>query len=84
MPQRKGWIEELPPEVGTDVWTLYVDGASGAAVGCRFDQVDPEKPGETIVFVGETVAGGVRLPRVRRWYVNGSWEYLGMDELVGR
>ena len=66
-------------EVGEDTWYFYLDPATYALVGCRFYHDESKNDGEYIVFEGEVVHEGLRLPKTRRWYTNADSTYLGAD-----
>ena len=66
-------------EVGADTWYFYLDPATYALVGCRFYHDESKNDGEYIVFEGEVVHEGLRLPKTRRWYTNADSTYLGAD-----
>lgn len=70
------------PEVGTDVWDLDFDPATGALAGYRFVHDEATGHGEWIELAGEVASGGLRLPKTRRWYRNDGGELLGEDSLV--
>ena len=66
-------------DVGEDTWYFYVDPATYALTGCRFYHDESKNDGEYIVFEGEVVHDGLRLPKKRSWYMNADDEYLGAD-----
>lgn len=66
-------------EVGGDTWYFYVDPSTYALAGCRFYHDESKNDGEYIVFEGEVVHDGLRLPKMRRWYLNTDSAYLGAD-----
>lgn len=68
-------------EVGSDTWHFYFDPESARLVGCRFDHDEAGNDGEYMVFEGEIESQGMRLPRVRSWYVNRDDKFLGTDTL---
>ncbi len=68
-------------EVGTDTWYLYLDPETAALVGYRFYHDEAAGNGEYIVLEGEAEDGGLRLPKVRRWYTNQEDTYLATDTL---
>lgn len=69
------------PSVGTDTWYFYFDPSSGALLGYRFYHDESKNDGEYITLEGEVEADGLRLPKVRSWYVNKDGEYLGTDTI---
>ena len=71
------------PEVGKDTWYFYVEPATFALVGCRFFHDESTNDGEFLVFEAEVEGPhGLRLPKLRRWYVNRDREFLATDEIV--
>jgi len=68
-------------EVGSDTWHFYFDPESARLVGCRFNHDEASNDGEYMVFEGEIESQGMRLPRVRSWYVNRDDKFLGTDTL---
>ena len=69
------------PSVGTDTWYFYFDPPSGSLLGYRFYHDESKNDGEYITLEGEAGVGGLRLPKVRSWYVNKDGEYLGTDTI---
>jgi len=65
---------------GGDTWYFYFDPDTAELVGGRFYHDESAGDGEYLVFEGVT-EGALRIPRVRRWYVNADSTYLGMDEI---
>ena len=71
------------PEVGKDIWYFYVDPDTFALVGCRFFHDESKNDGEFLVFEGEVKGPhGLRLPKVRHWYVNLDREFLATDDVT--
>jgi len=71
------------PEVGKDTWYFYVDPRTFALVGCRFFHDEAKNDGEYIVYEGEVKGPhGLRLPKLRRWYMNRDEEYIAVDEVI--
>jgi|GEM_PF-483686 len=69
------------PSVGTDTWYFYLDPETAALVGYRFFHDEAKGDGEYVVLSGEAEDGGLRLPKVRRWYTNPDDTYLATDTL---
>lgn len=69
------------PSVGTDTWYFYLDPETAALVGYRFYHDEAKGDGEYIVLEDEAEDGGLRLPKVRRWYTNPDDTYLATDTL---
>ena len=70
------------PEVGTDVWHMYIDPATGRLVGYAFYRTAAEEHGEYIVLEDEVVVGTARIPARRHWYRVPGDEFLGTDTLI--
>lgn len=66
-------------EVGSDTWYFYLDPETAALVGYRFYHDEAAEDGEFIVLEDEIRAGGLRLPKVRHWYINRDGTYLATD-----
>jgi len=69
------------PSVGTDTWYFYLDPETAALVGYRFYHDEAKGDGEYVVLEGEAEDGGLRIPKVRRWYTNPDDTYLATDTL---
>ncbi len=69
------------PEVGSDIWYFYFDKNNYALVGYRFYHDESKNDGEYITLEGEAQVKKMRLPKIRKWYVNADDKYLGMDTL---
>jgi len=69
------------PEVGGETWYFYFDPRTARLVGCRFHYDESLNDGEYIVFDDLIEAGGLRLPKERRWYTNAEGDFLGADEI---
>jgi hypothetical protein len=70
------------PEVGTDVWHIYVDPETGRLVGYAFYKTTAEEHGEYIVLEDEIIVGKARIPARRSWYRVPGDEFLGTDTLI--
>ena len=72
------------PEVGGDTWYLYFDPETAALRGYRFYHDESKNDGEYITLEGEVEikADGLRLPKIRSWYVNADDELLGTDTIT--
>lgn len=69
--------------VGEDLWYFYFDPHSHALVGCRFFHDEAANDGEYLIFEGEIEGPhGLRLPQVRRWYMNRDGEHIATDTIV--
>lgn len=69
------------PAVGGDTWYFYFDPATARLVGCRFFHDEAKNDGEYILFDQEISDAGLRLPRIRRWYLNSDDSFVGTDAL---
>ncbi len=69
------------PDIGGDTWYFYFQPGTAQLVGCRFYHDESANDGEYITFEGLTEGGGLRLPRLRGWYVNADGRHLGTDEV---
>ncbi len=69
------------PDTGGDTWYFYFDPGTAQLVGCRFYHDESANDGEYITFEGLVEGGGLRLPRLRGWYVNADGRHLGTDEV---
>jgi len=67
--------------VGSDTWYFYLDPETAALVGYRFYHDEAAGDGEYIVLEEMAEDGGLRLPKVRRWYTNQGDTYLATDTL---
>lgn len=70
------------PEVGTDIWYMYLDPETSALVGYEFFKDEENKIGEYIVLTGEIEGGGLRLPKNRAWHTSKDGKYLATDSLA--
>lgn len=69
-------------EVGGDTWYFYLDPETAALVGYRFYHDEEAGDGEYIVLDDEIEGGGLRLPKVRKWYTNQGEKYLATDTVA--
>ena len=70
------------PEVGEDIWYVYLNPENYALIGYRFYHDEAANDGEYIVLEDEITINGVRFPAKRFWYTNSDQLYLGRDELL--
>lgn len=74
---------ELKDEMISNYWTLIVGVETYELLAIEFNHPEvPEKEEELIKFEGEFEISGVKLPRIRNWYIKGTNEYLGTDIIV--
>jgi hypothetical protein len=69
------------PSVGSDNWVFYLHPETYAMKAYRFNHGDPES-GEYILLEQEENVGGIRMPKIRKWYWNKNNEYIGTDTLI--
>ncbi len=69
------------PAVGKDNWFFYLDPQTSALQAYRFNHGEPES-GEYILLEQEEVVQGIKIPKVRKWYLNKDNKYLGTDTLL--
>lgn len=69
------------PGVGKDNWFFYCDPATAALKAYRFNHGKPET-GEYILLEEEINVNGVKMPKIRKWYLNKDDKYLGTDNLI--
>ncbi len=69
------------PAVGKDNWFFYCDPQTSALKAYRFNHGKPES-GEYILLEQEINISGIRLPKIRKWYLNKDNKYLGTDNLL--
>jgi hypothetical protein len=70
------------PEVGKDIWYFYFDKKTYALIGYRFYHDEAKNDGEYILLEEEMQIGGLKLPKVRKWYTHGEEKFLGADILM--
>lgn len=75
-------VVRYDPEVGTDVWHMYVEPNSGRLLGYAFYKSPQEERGEYIVLEDEIAFGNYRIPAKRHWYAIPGDEFLGTDTLL--
>ena len=69
------------PTVGKDNWFFYCDAETAALKAYRFNHGKLES-GEYILLEDELNVNGVKLPKIRKWYLNKDNKYLGTDNLI--
>ena len=71
------------PEVGRDIWDFFFDPESHALIGCRFFHDEAANDGEYLIFEEEIVGEqGLRLPKLRHWYMNRDGEHIATDDIL--
>lgn len=69
------------PAIGSDNWFFYCDAETSALKAYRFNHGKPET-GEYILLEDELNVNGVKMPKIRKWYLNKDNKYLGTDSLI--
>ncbi|WP_222982919.1 DUF6503 family protein [Flagellimonas meishanensis] len=67
--------------VGKDVWYFYFDPNTYAMEVYQFYHEEAKNDGEYILLEGLEEINGIKMPKVRSWYVNNNDAYLGTDHL---
>jgi|GEM_PF-1656660 len=74
---------ELKDEMISKHWTLLIDVENYNLLTIEFNHPeDPDKEEEVLTFEGEFEINGMKIPRIRNWYIKGTHEYLGTDVIV--
>lgn len=68
-------------EVGKDVWYFYFDTKDFRLRHYQFYHDLSKNDGEYILLSEEEVVQGIKMPKVRAWYMNNDDRYLGTDVL---
>ncbi len=69
------------PKVGQDTWYFYFDPTTHALIGYRFYHDEAKNDGEYILLDDEAEIGGIRMPRIRKWFTHAEDKYLGTDSI---
>ena len=69
------------PAVGKDNWFFYLNPETYAMQAYKFNHGSPES-GEYILLEQEEVVQGIKIPKIRKWYLNKDNKYLGTDTLL--
>ncbi len=67
--------------VGKDNWFFYLNPQTYAMQAYQFNHGKPET-GEYILLDQEVTVQGIKLPKVRKWYLNKNNKYLGTDIIL--
>lgn len=70
-------------KVGSDVWFFYFNPDNYALIGYKFYHNEAKKDGEYITLEDEAAVSGMRLPKIRKWYLNQGDKFLATDTLMG-
>lgn len=73
--------------VGDDVWSFYFNPQTFALEVYQFFKTDEHRnlikdSGEYILLSEETEIGGIKMPKIRKWYYNKDDQFLGTDTLL--
>jgi hypothetical protein len=68
--------------IGKDSWLFYFDPKTYAMQMYQFYHNVAENDGEYIVLSEEEVYSGIRIPKIRTWYVNKDRSLLATDKLT--
>jgi len=68
-------------EVGEDIWYFYFDPQTYAMEIYQFFHDESRNDGEYILLSDEVTIQGIKMPKVRAWYMNKDNNYLGTDIL---
>lgn len=69
-------------KVGSDVWFFYFNPENYALTGYKFYHNEAKKDGEYIILQEEANVHDMRVPKIRKWYLNQDDKFLAMDTLV--
>lgn len=70
------------PAVGKELWNFYLDPNTAALEGYRFYYEGKPNEGELIMLNDVLDVDGIKIPKVRKWYLNKDNSYLGTDNLL--
>jgi hypothetical protein len=70
------------PAVGKELWNFYLDPNTNAMEGYRFYYQGKPDEGELIMLNEVLVVDGIKIPKVRKWYLNKGNSFLGTDNLL--
>ncbi len=70
------------PEVGKELWNFYLNSNTAALEGYRFYYPGKPTEGEHIMLNDVLTIDGVKIPKVRKWYLNKDNSILGTDNLL--
>jgi len=67
--------------VGSDTWYFYINPDTYALEVYQFYHDEQANDGEYIILTEEIDYRGMKIPKVRKWYMNADDKYLGADIL---
>jgi len=68
-------------DIGKDTWYFYFDKNTYAMEVYQFYHDEPMNDGEYILLSEEVIVNGIKMPKIRAWYVNKNDKLLGTDIL---
>ena len=68
-------------EVGDDIWYFYFNKTTYAMEVYQFFHDESKNDGEYILLSEEETINGIKMPKIRAWYMNKDDKYLGTDIL---
>ncbi len=68
--------------VGKDIWYFYFDPETHALEVYQFYHNETKNDGEYILLSDMVDYNGLKIPKVREWYMNGEEKFLGSDNLM--
>lgn len=68
--------------VGKDTWYFYFNQDNYALSGYKFYHDEAINDGEYITLEGIFETNDIKIPKLRKWYVNKDNKFLGADDLI--
>lgn len=68
--------------VGKDSWYFYFDPKTYALKVYQFYHDETKNDGEYILLSEEAIFSGIKIPKIRAWYMNKDRSYLATDTLT--
>ncbi|SEP71000.1 hypothetical protein SAMN05421824_0118 [Hyunsoonleella jejuensis] len=68
-------------DIGKDTWYFYFDKDTYAMEVYQFYHDESKNDGEYILLSEEAIVNGIKMPKIRAWYVNKNDKLLGTDIL---
>ncbi len=70
------------PEMGEEVWTFFMDPETSAMQAYRFMFSPGSAEGEYVLLDEIVEVDGMKIPKVRKWFLVKGDQYLGTDKLL--
>jgi hypothetical protein len=70
------------PGMGTEVWTFFLDPTTSAMEAYRFMFSPGSDEGEYVLLQETVNVDGIKIPKVREWYLVKGDKHLGTDNLL--